>query len=106
MKTFGLAGQGFYGTHDIHIPPTFNTPGKAFSANVIVNGRNVHRVGDESEPHTAPSIPPPPPHPEFIVAGDVSVSVFVNERPFAPLGATCTTGCPILLGSYSVFVGR
>ena len=55
----GLAGQKVYGTHDIHIPPTFETAGKAYSATVLVNGRNVHRLGDESEPHTIPLIPPP-----------------------------------------------
>jgi uncharacterized Zn-binding protein involved in type VI secretion len=99
-----LAGQGFYGTHDIHIPPTFDTPNVAYSGNVIVNGRNVHRVGDKSENHTIPPPLPPTWHPEFIVSG-TAANVIVNGKPVAIIGALCTTGFPVLLGSYSVFLG-
>lgn len=99
----GLAGQKVYGTHDIHIPPTFETPGKGYSATVLVNGRNVHRLGDESEPHTIPLIPPPPPHPEFIIEG--IPTVLVEGRPIARLGSSLTFGGAVLLGSHSVFIG-
>jgi len=104
MKPFGLAGQGFYGTHDIHIPPTFNTPGVAYSPNVKVNGLFVHRLGDKSEEHTIPPPLPPTYHPEFIVDG-IYDSVLVNGRPVAPLGASVTNTGKVLLGSYSVFIG-
>jgi uncharacterized Zn-binding protein involved in type VI secretion len=99
----GLSGQKVYGTHDIHIPPTFETAGVAYSATVIVNGRNVHRMGDRSEPHTIPLIPPPPPHPEFIIEG--IPTVLVEGHPIARLGSVMTNGGAVLLGSHSVFIG-
>jgi uncharacterized Zn-binding protein involved in type VI secretion len=99
----GLAGQKYYGTHDIHLPPTFETAGVAYSANVFVNGRPVHRAGDRSEPHTVPIIPPPPPHPEFIVEG--MANILVNGQPIAFQGAKTTFGSTVLLGSHSVFMG-
>lgn len=99
---FGLIGQGFYGSHDIHTPVTFNTAGVAYSEDVIINGRNVHRLGDRSELHTIPMIPPPPPHPEFIVEG--MPKVFVNGRPVCRQGSITTNGASVLLGSHSVFV--
>jgi uncharacterized Zn-binding protein involved in type VI secretion len=97
----GLSGQGFYGSHDIHTPVTFTTAGTAFSENVVINGRPVHRLGDKSENHTIP-IPPGTWHPEFIVDG--IPSVFVNGRPIARLGSTTTNGASVLLGSHSVYL--
>jgi uncharacterized Zn-binding protein involved in type VI secretion len=102
MKSFGLQGQGWYGTHDIHLPLTFNTAGVAFSEDVIINGRNAHRIGDISEEHYIPIVPPSPPHPETIV-GEAG-TVYINGKPAARLGAQITNGNAVLyLGSYSVF---
>lgn len=101
-KSFGLAGQGWYGTHDIHLPLTFDTAGVAYSEDVIINGRNAHRIGDLSEPHYIPGPPPSPKHPETIV-GDPG-TVMINGKPAARLGAKITNGNSVLyLGSYNVF---
>ena len=102
MNPFGLAGQGWYGTHDIHTPLTFNTPGVAYSENVKINGRFAHRIGDISEEHILP-IPPFPAHPETII-GDPNGRVLINGRPAAKVGAQITNGNACLfLPSYTVF---
>jgi len=99
-----LHGQGFYGTHDIHIPPKFTEPGVAFSKDVVVNGRFVHRFMDRSDLHTIPPPLPPTKHPEFITSG-IRLDILVNGKPVAQLGATCTTGCPVVLASVTVLMG-
>ena len=104
MKPFGLAGQGWYGTHDIHTPLTFNTPGTGYSPNVKINGSFAHRGGDVSEPHILP-IPPFPAHPETIIG--VPGTVYINGMPAAPVGASVTgSGAHIYLPSYTVFFGE
>ena len=103
MKPFGLAGQGWYGTHDIHTPLTFNTPGTGYSTNVKINGSFAHRGGDVSEPHILP-IPPFPAHPETII-GEPG-TVMINGKPAAPVGAKITGSFSVLyLPSYTVFFG-
>ena len=101
MKPFGLAGQGWYGTHDIHTPLTFNAPGTGYSPNVKINGSFAHRGGDVSEPHILP-IPPFPAHPETIVASPSTVQI--NGMPAAEVGATITgSGSVLFLPSFTVF---
>ena len=101
MKAFGLAGQGWYGTHDIHTPLTFNTPGVAYSKNVKINGRFAHRIGDISEEHYLP-FPPYPAHPETIIG--TPGKVMINGKPAAPVGAQITNGnASLFLPSFTVF---
>ena len=104
VTPIALHGQGFYGTHDIHNPPRFEEPGTAFSPDVKVNGRFVHRYLDRSDLHTIPPPLPPTKHPEFIISG-IRPDILVNGKPVAQLGATCTTGCPVVLSSVTVFMG-
>lgn len=101
MKPFGLAGQLYYGSHDIHLPLVFSTPGTGYSSNVIINGFNAHRIGDVSEPHVLP-IPPFPSHPEVLVGTPSKVRI--NGMPAAAVGTKpAGGGTGVLLGSQTVF---
>tara|TARA_B100000212_G_scaffold336022_1_gene308777 strand:+ start:889 stop:1251 length:363 start_codon:yes stop_codon:yes gene_type:complete len=56
------------------------------SANVIINGRNVHKVGDVTLPHFALLPVPGDLHSDTIGTG--SPTVFVNGTPMAVVGST------------------
>jgi uncharacterized Zn-binding protein involved in type VI secretion len=80
------------------------------SANVVINGRFVHKVGDTTFPHFA-RIPLPPPigdlHPDTILTG--SPSVMVNGTPMAVVGSelVCVfgpAGKVTGLGAFTVIV--
>ena len=112
-KPIGLHAPNMYVNHDIHpipIPkPAVKNPAgkvtesKGYSSDVIVNGREVHRVGDEFIEHTAPLLPPPPPHSDVI--GDVgNPRIIVNGKPIVGQGATIAPGGNVLMGSYSVYM--
>lgn len=61
------------------------------SLNVIINGRNVHKVGDTTLPHFAALPIPPDLHSDTISTG--SPSVMVNGTPMAVIGSLLT--CPL-----------
>lgn len=66
------------------IPPS-PTPPSGASLNVIINGRNVHKVGDTTLPHFALLPVPPDLHSDTISTG--SPTVMVNGTPMAVIGS-------------------
>jgi len=79
------------------LPPTPTPPGaktpvpSGASVNVIINGRNVHRVGDVTLPHFAILPSPPDLHSDTISTG--SPTVMVNGTPMAVVGSVL--GSPV-----------
>tara|TARA_B100000902_G_scaffold387518_1_gene431782 strand:- start:326 stop:715 length:390 start_codon:yes stop_codon:yes gene_type:complete len=73
------------------LPPTPTPPGapspvpSGSSLNVIINGRNVHKVGDTTLPHFALLPVPPDLHSDTISTG--SPTVMVNGTPMAVVGS-------------------
>lgn len=59
------------------------------SPNVIINGRNVHKVGDVTIPHFANLPIPPDLHSDTISTG--SPTVVVNGTPMAVIGSLLTS---------------
>ncbi len=53
---------GAYSNHDIHPVPIPKPAPVGFSANVIINGKPAHHVGNTFIEHTIPMLPPPPLH--------------------------------------------
>ena len=91
-------------------PVGYLPPPNGMSANVVINGRFVHKVGDTTFPHFA-RIPLPPPvgdlHPDTILTG--SPSVMVNGTPMAVVGSelVCVfgpAGKVTGLGAFTVIV--
>ena len=66
-------------------PVGFLPPPAGASANVIINGRNVHKVGDTTLPHFALLPVPPDLHSDTISTG--SPTVMVNGTPMAVIGS-------------------
>ncbi|AZT83658.1 type VI secretion system PAAR protein [Marinobacter sp. NP-4(2019)] len=87
---------GDQGTDHQGFPPT---PVIAGSANVLVDGKPVARVGDPLAPHSKPKHPP---HPRAIASG--SATVLINGIPAAVTGGAITCG-GITIGSGSVVIG-
>lgn len=76
-------------------------PNVGASADVFVNGRGVHRVGDPWAAHTCPSIP----ETHSSVMGGGSATVFVNGRPAARVGDPVACGSTAATGSADVSFG-
>lgn len=66
-------------------PVGFLPPPAGASANVIINGRSVHKVGDTTLPHFALLPSPPDLHSDTISTG--SPTVMVNGTPMAVIGS-------------------
>ena len=66
-------------------PVGYLPPPAGASANVIINGRNVHKVGDTTLPHFAALPIPPDLHSDTISTG--SPTVMVNGTPMAVIGS-------------------
>lgn len=66
-------------------PVGYLAPPAGASANVIINGRNVHKVGDTTLPHFASLPVPPDLHSDTISTG--SPTVMVNGTPMAVIGS-------------------
>jgi len=66
-------------------PVGFLPPPVGASANVIINGRNVHKVGDTTLPHFA--LLPTPPDLHFDTISTGSPTVVVNGTPMAVIGS-------------------
>jgi len=73
-------------------PVGFLPPPVGASANVIINGRNVHKVGDKTLPHFALLPVSPDLHPDTISTG--SPTVMVNGTPMAVVGSLLV-GSPV-----------
>ena len=102
-KPIGLNAPGMYANHDVHPIPQPKPGGLGYSPDVFVNGREVHRVGDQFVEHTAPLLPPPPPHSDVI--SDVgNIRILVNDKPIVGQGANIAPGGKVLMGSYSVYM--
>ena len=102
-KPIGLHAPGMYSNHDVHPIPQPKPGGLGYSPNVFVNGREVHRLGDEFVEHTAPLLPPPPPHSDKIA--DVgNPRILVNGKVIVGQGANIAPGGKVLMGSYSVYM--
>lgn len=85
-------------------PVGYAPPPAGASANVYINSRQVHRVGDKTLPHFHL---PPDVHTDTISTG--SKSVFVNKKPMAVIGSLLTSkygpaGIVAGFGATSVFV--
>ena len=99
----GLHFPNLYANHDVHPIPQPKPGGLGYSPDVFVNGREVHRVGDQFVEHTAPLLPPPPPHSDVI--SDVgNIRILVNDKPIVGQGANIAPGGKVLMGSYSVYM--
>lgn len=99
-----LAFPFSYTTHPAFIPPTFITPGVAHSATVRVNALPVHRMGDISEIHCIPIIPPVCDIETFVSGG--ATTVFCEGRPLALICPVSSPGdCIATWSSHTVFVG-
>ena len=99
----GLHAPGLYSNHDVHPIPVPKPGGLGYSPDVFVNGREVHRNGDEFVEHTAPLLPPPPPHSDKLA--DVSnPRILVNGKMIAKQGADLVPGGKVLFGSHSVYM--
>lgn len=76
-------------------PVGYLPPPQGYSADVFIEGKPVHKVGDTTLPHFA-ILPAPPPagdlHSDTISTG--SPTVFVNGTPMAVIGSelTCVFG--------------
>ena len=85
-------------------PVGYTPPPGGASANVFINTKNVHRVGDKTLPHVHL---PPDVHFDTISTG--SKSVYVNKQPMAIIGSLLTcqygpAGQVAAFGANSVFV--
>jgi uncharacterized Zn-binding protein involved in type VI secretion len=85
-------------------PVGYIAPPQGASDNVFINGKNVHRVGDETIVHTHL---PPDVHTDKIFTG--SPTVFVNKKPIAIVGSQLISkfgpsGQVAALGANSVFI--
>ena len=73
-------------------PVGYLAPPLGYSADVFIEGKPVHRVGDTTLPHFA-ILPSPPPggdlHSDTISTG--SPTVFVNGTPMATIGSLLTS---------------
>lgn len=67
-------------------PVGYQPPPEGASANVFINSKNVHRVGDKTLPHFST---PPDIHSDTISTG--SPTVFVNGKPMAIIGKSVLT---------------
>ena len=102
---------GAYSNHDIHPVPIPKPAPVGVSANVIINGRAAHHVGNTFIEHTIPLIPPPPLHSDVIISGHSTV--WINGGPAAVLAQSEIVAAPpgigvgskVLTGSHSVFLG-
>ena len=77
--------------HGPWAPVGFTPPPTGASPNVIINGRNVHKVGDVTLPHFALLPTPPDLHSDVISTG--SPTVMVNGTPMAVIGSAL--GSPV-----------
>lgn len=77
--------------HGPWAPVGFLPPPAGASANVIINGRSVHKVGDTTLPHFALLPTPPDLHSDAISTG--SPTVMVNGTPMAVIGSVL--GSPV-----------
>lgn len=87
--------QGDGGTGHGAFPPRSSTSG---SANVYVNGKPVHRVGDSWPVHCDPT---PSCHAGSLAAG--SPTVFANGSPIGRVGDPVDCGSAVAAGSPNVF---
>lgn len=102
---------GAYSNHDIHPVPIPKPAPAGVSANVIINGRPAHHVGNTFIEHTIPLFPPPPLHSDVILTGHATV--WINGGPAAVVGLSDIVALPpgagvgskVLTGSHSVFLG-
>lgn len=92
-----ISRQGDQDTGHDACPPT---PIISYSPNVIVNGRNVGRVGDNLASHGCPDHPT---HGRTIVTGDTTV--IVNDMYVAKIGSAINCGGTMAEGSPNVFAG-
>lgn len=76
-------------------------PNDQGSANVFINGRAAHRVGDHWMAHTCPIIPET--HDSILAQG--SSTVFVNGKPLGRIGDAVACGSFIRTGSPDVYAG-
>jgi|TARA_B100001094_G_scaffold226252_1_gene220637 uncharacterized Zn-binding protein involved in type VI secretion len=105
----GLLGS--YSNHDSHPVPIPNPAPEGFAANVLINGRPAHHVGNTFIEHTIPTFPPPPIHPDVILTGHATV--WIGGGPAAVVGLSDIVALPpgvgfgsrVLTGSHSVFLG-
>jgi len=110
MIPVGLLGA--YSNHDIHPVPVPKPAPAGVSANVYINGRAAHHVGNQFVEHTIPMIPPPPLHSDVIISGHPTV--WINGAPAAmqieseivALPPGIGVGSLILTGSHTVFMGE
>lgn len=101
-RPVALHQPGFYTTHSVFTPPTFNTPGVAHSATVFINGLPVHKIGDTSEIHCIPGTIPPVCDVEVVAEGAYP-TIICEGKLMAPIGAkTAPGGCVLTWGSHSV----
>ena len=77
--------------HGPWCPVGFTPAPTGFSPNVVINGRNVHKVGDTTLPHFALLPTPPDLHSDTISTG--SPTVMVNGTPMAVVGSVL--GSPV-----------
>jgi uncharacterized Zn-binding protein involved in type VI secretion len=85
-------------------PVGYAPPPVGASANVFLNRKQVHKVGDQTLPHFHL---PPDVHTDVISTG--SVSVFINKKPMAVVGSLLMSrfgpaGQVAAFGATSVFV--
>jgi len=90
-------------------PVGYPPPPKGASGDVFINGKSVHRVGDQTLPHFYIQllVPPPDIHVDNISTG--SKSVYVNKQPMAIIGSQLTcqygpAGQVAAFGANSVFL--
>ena len=88
-------------------PVGYLSPPAGASANVMINGRFVHKVGDTTLPHFAALPVPPDLHSDTISTG--SPTVMVNGTPMAVIGSLLTSpvgpaGAVAAFGAFTVQV--
>ncbi len=76
-------------------------PNNQASADVLVNGKGWHRVGDHWMAHTCPLIP----ETHDSVAATGSGTVFVNGKSACRIGDAVACGSTMVEGSGNVFAG-
>jgi len=73
-------------------------PNAEASSDTFVNGRGVHRLGDNWQPHCCGGC-------HSGVASSGSSSVFVNGKPVCRIGDSISCGSTMMEGSNDVFAG-
>lgn len=97
------AGADLTTGHDVFPPTGYVPPPVGASANVIMNGRFVHHVGDKTIIHIAPGVAFPPPHYDVIRTG--FPTVLVNGTPVASQTLSVLTPDPPGIPAVSFMAG-